>query len=525
MQNCFCIFAPKKIRIMSVRVRFAPSPTGALHIGGVRTALFNYLFAKKLGGTFILRIEDTDQTRFVEGAEKYIIESLKWCDIAPTEGIGFGDGAYAPYRQSERKEIYKKYTQQLLNSEKAYYAFDTSEELDAMRERLKESSHQAYSLHTRLSMRNSLSMTKVEVAKLLDQNTPYVIRFKVDEGKNVVINDLIRGAVQVKSEEVDDKVLMKSDGMPTYHLAHLVDDYLMRITHVIRGEEWLPSAALHVLLYEALDWKNETPQFAHLPLILRPDGKGKLSKRDGQKFGFPVFALGWKGTTEETSFNGFREYGFEPEAVINFLALLGWNPGTEQEIFSLDELVKHFSIEKVQKAGARFDFDKAKWFNQQYILRMETEKIVERLTPLCLPKGYTNDSVFLTTFAHLMRERVQFFPEFLEKGYYFFEPVKSYDVAQLQKKWKSPIKEQFVEFVKEIESLPFDDAHVLENQVKGILTAREFKIGEIMPLLRLALAGVTAGPPVFETMLLLTKKETMQRLQNASTKFDALIGS
>lgn len=516
----FCV---EKISSMSIRVRFAPSPTGALHIGGVRTALFNYLLAKKLGGTFILRIEDTDQTRFVEGAENYIVESLKWCGIVPTEGIGFGDGVYAPYRQSERKDIYKKYTQQLLDSDKAYYAFDTNADLDAMRERLKESSHQAYSMHTRLSMRNSLSMPENEVATLLEKNTPYVIRFKVKSGKNVVINDLIRGAVNVNSEEVDDKVLMKSDGMPTYHLAHLVDDHLMRITHVIRGEEWLPSAALHILLYDALGWKNETPQFAHLPLILRPDGKGKLSKRDGQKFGFPVFALGWKGATSETSFEGFREYGFEPEAVINFLAFLGWNPGTQQEIFSLDELVKFFSIEKVQKAGARFDFDKAKWFNQQYILRMETQKIVDRLMPLCAAKGLTTDKTFLTTFANLMRERAQFFPEFLEKGYYFFEAVQSYDVVQLQKKWKSPIKEQFLEFVKDIEALTFDDAHVLETQVKEILNTRTFKIGDMMPLLRLSLAGVTAGPPVFETMVLLTKKETIVRLQNAPTKFDALI--
>ncbi len=507
---------------MSVRVRFAPSPTGALHIGGVRTALFNYLLAKKLGGTFLLRIEDTDQTRFVEGAENYIVESLKWCGIAPTEGIGFGDGKYAPYRQSERKDIYNKYIKQLIDSGDAYYAFDTPEELDAMRERLKESSHQAYSMHTRLSMRNSLTLDIREVTDLIT-HTPYVIRLKVEQGKTVTIHDLIRGDVQVKSDEVDDKVLMKSDGMPTYHLAHLIDDHLMGITHVIRGEEWLPSAACHVLLYQALGWTKSTPKFAHLPLILRPDGKGKLSKRDGQKFGFPVFALGWKGTTPETSFEGFREFGFEPEAVINFLALLGWNSGTEQEIFSLDELVNLFSIEKIQKAGARFDFDKAKWFNQQYILRLDTETIVKRLTPLCTAKGYITDTAYLTTFASLMRERVQFFPEFLDKGHYFFEPVQSYDVATLQKKWKSPMREQFAEFVSDIAALPFEDAHVLENQVKEILTTKNFKMGDMMPLLRLALAGVTAGPPVFETMLLLTKTETMKRLKDASAKFDSLV--
>ena len=505
---------------MSIRVRFAPSPTGALHIGGVRTALFNYLLAKKLGGTFLLRIEDTDQTRFVEGAEDYIVESLKWCGISPTEGIGFGDGKYAPYRQSERKEIYLKYVQQLLDEGKAYYAFDTSAELEAMRERLKHSSYQAYSMHSRLSMRNSIALSAAEIAELIDQNTPYVIRLKVEQGKNVVVHDLIRGDVHVKSDDVDDKVLMKSDGMPTYHLAHLVDDYLMGITHVIRGEEWLPSAPLHVLLYDALGWKHSTPKFAHLPLILRPDGKGKLSKRDGQKFGFPVFALGWKGATPDTSFDGFREFGFEPEAVINFLALLGWNSGNEQEIFSLDELVQLFTIEKIQKAGARFDFDKAKWFNQQYILRMETDTIVKRLIPLCDEKGYSTDKEFLSTFAELMRERVHFFPEFLENGYYFFEPVRTYDVAQLQKKWKSPIREQYLEFVNDINAMPFNDAHILETQVKEAMNARGFKIGDMMPLLRLALAGVTAGPPVFETMLLLTKTETMNRLRNAPSKFN-----
>ena len=369
---------------MSIRVRFAPSPTGALHIGGVRTALYNYLLVKKLGGTFILRIEDTDQTRFVPGAEEYIIETLKWCGIEPTEGIGFGDGEYAPYRQSERKKLYQDYANQLINSGNAYYAFDTPSEIEAMRERLKNESNQSYSLTTRGSMKNSLTLSEKEVKELMESGTPYVIRLKVPENVNVAIDDLIRNTVTFNTNELDDKVLLKADGMPTYHLANIVDDYLMKITHVIRGEEWLPSAGHHALIYKAFGWESIMPRFAHLPLILKPDGKGKLSKRDGKKFGFPVFPLSWNGETEEDSFLGFREMGFDPRAVINFLALLGWNSGTEQEIFSMDELSEKFSLEKINKSGARFDYDKAKWFNQQYIMLTPNEDLAEQLYPLSI---------------------------------------------------------------------------------------------------------------------------------------------
>ncbi|RME93486.1 MAG: glutamate--tRNA ligase, partial [Bacteroidetes bacterium] len=351
----------------SVRVRFAPSPTGALHIGGVRTALYNYLLAKKLGGTFILRIEDTDQTRYVPGAEAYILEALDWLGLTPDEGPGFG-GAYGPYRQSERQAQYLKYAQELVASGRAYYAFDTPEELEAQRELAKAAGKHSfkYDAQSRGQLRNSLSLPKAEVEALLADGVPYTIRLLVEPGQTVVIEDLVRGSVSFQTDELDDKVLLKADGMPTYHLANIVDDHLMKISHVIRGEEWLPSTAHHVLLYRAFGWEDTMPAFAHLPLILKPTGKGKLSKRDGLKLGIPVFPLAWKGDTPEDSFMGFREFGFDPAAVLNFLALLGWNPGTDQEIFSLDELIAAFSIEKIGKAGARFDFDKAKWFNQQY---------------------------------------------------------------------------------------------------------------------------------------------------------------
>ena len=360
---------------MSIRVRFAPSPTGALHIGGIRTALFNYLLAKKHGGTFILRIEDTDQGRYVEGAEQYIIEALKWCGIAPTEGVGFGEGQYAPYRQSDRfkQGVYRKYADELIQKGLAYYAFDTSEQLEAMRETLKAEGgkNQSYSHATRLrddlNLQNSLRLSAAETAKRIETGENYVIRLKIDGNQLVTLSDIIRGEVTFNTNELDDKVLLKADGMPTYHLANIVDDYEMKISHVIRGEEWLPSAGHHVLIYRAFGWESAMPQFAHLPLILKPDGKGKLSKRDGAKFGFPVFPLEWNDSDPAKSFDGFRSIGFDPKAVVNFLSMLGWNPGTEQEIFSLDELANLFSLEKINKSGARFDYDKAKWFNQQYI--------------------------------------------------------------------------------------------------------------------------------------------------------------
>ena len=508
---------------MSIRVRFAPSPTGALHIGGVRTALFNYLLAKKHGGTFILRIEDTDQNRFVEGAEQYIIDTLKWCGIEPTEGIGFGDGKFAPYRQSERKEIYKKHVQELIANGHAYYAFDTPEELEAMRERLKNENHQSYDAATRTTMRNSLTLTADETKKLLDAGTPHVIRLKILATDMVVVEDMIRGKITLNTKELDDKVLMKADGMPTYHLANVVDDYEMQITHVIRGEEWLPSAGHHVLLYRAFGWDAVMPKFAHLPLILKPDGKGKLSKRDGAKFGFPVFPLGWKGDTPENSFEGFREKGFYPETVINFLALLGWSSGTEQEIFSLTELVDLFSIEKIHKAGARFDYEKAKWFNQQYIMHTPNENLATQLYDACEAKGYKTTKKFLEGFATVMKERVIFFNDFLEKGYYFFEDVKTYDKPNLEKRWKGDNREKFEDLIHFIETLDFQSAPDMEHVVKDWITANNLKLGEVFPTLRIALAGTMQGPGIFDMAVLLGKTKTIARLKKAKLDFDALI--
>ncbi len=508
---------------MSIRVRFAPSPTGALHIGGVRTALFNYLLAKKHGGTFILRIEDTDQNRFVPGAEQYIIDTLKWCGIEPTEGVGFGDGSFAPYRQSERKSIYKKYADELINNGHAYYAFDTTDELEAMRERLKNENHQSYDAHSRNTMRNSLTLTADATAKLISEGMPYVVRLKVPTDEVIEVDDMIRGKIFFNTKELDDKVLMKADGMPTYHLANVVDDYEMQITHVIRGEEWLPSAGHHVLLYRLFGWLNAMPQFAHLPLILKPDGKGKLSKRDGAKFGFPVFPLGWHGDTPENSFDGFREKGFYPEAVINFLALLGWSSGTEQEIFSLEELVDLFSVEKIHKAGARFDYDKAKWFNQQYIMRTSNGILAEQLQAACTEKGYTATKEYLTGFAGLMKERVVFFNDFLEKGIYFFEDVKTYDKPNLEKRWKGDNRVKFGDVIRFIDTLDFHDASAMEHAVKDFITANGLKLGEVLPTLRIALAGTMQGPGIFDMAVLFGKAKTIERLKKAQTDFDALV--
>lgn len=508
---------------MSIRVRFAPSPTGALHIGGVRTALYNYLLAKKMGGTFILRVEDTDQTRFVPGAEEYIIETLKWCGIEPTEGIGFGEGEYAPYRQSERKQLYKEYADQLIKNGHAYYAFDTPEELEAMRERLKNESHQAYSIATRGSMKNALTLSEAEVKALIESGTPYVVRLKVPENQTVVIDDLIRNTVTFNTNELDDKVLLKADGMPTYHLANIVDDYLMKITHVIRGEEWLPSAGHHALIYKAFGWESAMPRFAHLPLILKPDGKGKLSKRDGKKFGFPVFPLSWNGATEEDSFVGFREMGFDPGAVINFLALLGWNSGTEQEIFSLEELCDKFSLEKINKAGARFDYDKAKWFNQQYIMQTSNEDLAEQLYPLSIEKGFNVSKEYLAKFAGLMKERVLFFNEFLEKGVYFFKKVENYDNENIKKRWKPDNRAKFEELKSFFSSLNFSDPLSMEHDVKEWISTNGLKMGEVLPILRLALAGTMQGPAVFDMAALLGLPEVQERLSLGYDYFDTLI--
>ena len=417
-----------------VRVRFAPSPTGALHIGGVRTALYNYLFAKKTGGTFILRIEDTDQTRYVPGAEDYILDVLKWCNILPVEGPGIG-GDYGPYRQSERKDRYGQYAQQLIESGNAYYAFDSAEDLDKMRheyESRKETFR--YDSSTRGQLKNSLTLSDEAVKEYLESGAPYTIRLKVPRDEEVSFDDLVRGKVTFQSNEVDDKIMLKGDGMPTYHLANVVDDYHMKISHVIRGEEWVSSTPHHVYLYRFLGWEDQMPAFAHLPLILKPTGKGKLGKRDGAKFGFPVFPLSWEGATAEDSFEGFREFGFDPNAVLNFLAFLGWNPGTEQEIFSLEELSEAFSIERIGKSGAKFDFEKAKWYNQQYLMAKNGAELAKLVRPLVNEKGYEVSDDYLASVCEMMKERVGLLPDFLKNGYYFFESVKVYDEKTIRKK-------------------------------------------------------------------------------------------
>lgn len=516
---------------MSIRVRFAPSPTGALHIGGIRTALFNYLLAKKHGGTFILRIEDTDQGRYVDGAEQYIIEALKWCGIAPTEGVGFGEGQYAPYRQSDRfkQGLYKKYADELIQKGLAYYAFDTPQQLESMRNTLQAEGgkNQSYSHATRmrddLNLQNSLRLSAEDVANRLTAGEPWVIRLKINENQLVTLTDIIRGEVTFNTNELDDKVLLKADGMPTYHLANIVDDYEMKISHVIRGEEWLPSAGHHVLIYRAFGWESVMPQFAHLPLILKPDGKGKLSKRDGAKFGFPVFPLEWKDADPTKSFDGFRSVGFDSRAVVNFLAMLGWNSGTDQEIFSLDELAQHFSLEKIHKAGARFDYDKAKWFNQQYIHATPNDVLAAELYPLSIERGYSVSETQLAQFAGLMKERVIFLNDFLEKGYYFFEDVKEYDAANAKKRWKADSREKFNELQLFLSTLDYSDPLSMEHAVKEWINANGLKMGDVLPILRIALAGTMQGPGIFDMAAYFGKEETLRRLNRAFEVFDTFV--
>jgi len=504
-----------------MRLRFAPSPTGALHIGGVRTALYDYLLAKKHGGTFVLRIEDTDQKRYVEGAEEYIIEALKWCGMEPDEGPGFG-GEYGPYRQSERKDIYQKYMQQLLDAGHAYYAFDTAEDLDAMREKVKaEGKHSfQYDASTRMQMKNSLSLPEEDVKALLENGTSYTIRFKMPENQTVTVNDLIREEVTFNTNELDDKVLMKSDGLPTYHMANIVDDHLMKITHVIRGEEWLPSTGLHVLMYQAFGWEDTMPQFAHLPLILKPNGKGKLSKRDGKKFGFPVFPLSWNAETEEESFVGFKEMGFDPAAVNNFLAFLGWNPGTEQEIFSMEQLVRDFSLERVGKSGARFDYEKARWFNQQYLMNKDNHVLAGQLDDLLSAKGIGAHEDFLVKVADLMKERVHFVTEILEDGYYFFEPVRNYHEKTVRKRWKPEKREKMNDLFEMVKNIDSFEAITIERGIKDFMEKHELGFGDILPILRLAVSGTMKGPSVFEIMALLGQAEVVKRMEVAYAYFD-----
>ena len=504
-----------------MRVRFAPSPTGALHIGGVRTALYNYLLARQHGGTFILRIEDTDQNRYVPGAEEYIIESLRWLGLLPDEGVGFG-GDLGPYRQSDRKPTYRQYAEQLVALGHAYYAFDTAEELD---ERRKATDNFTYNYLTRNDLNNSLGLTESEIQSKLAAGEHHVIRLRVQPGRAIHVHDLIRGEVVFQSDELDDKVLLKADGMPTYHLANIVDDHLMGITLVIRGEEWLPSTAHHVLLYEGFGWVETMPKFSHLPLIMKPVGNGKLSKRDGAKFGIPVFPLSWPlpGETApaEDHFQGFREAGFLPAAVINFLALLGWHPGGDQEFFALEELVQAFSLEHISKGGARFDYEKAKWFNQKYIQMLENSALVAYIRPLAAQKGYAVSDEYLAQVAGLMKERVTFLTDFVEMGYYLFESVRDYDRETIAKKWKpewTPIFEKLIEFVGTF--APFSSQE-LEAAVKQFIVDQGLKPGDLLPLLRVALAGTMKGPAIFDMAVALGRNETQNRLRAALSVFNS----
>lgn len=500
-----------------VRVRFAPSPTGGLHMGGVRTALFNYLFAKKHGGDLILRIEDTDQTRFVEGAEKYIVDALTWCGIKPNEGVGFGDGPHAPYRQSERKEtgIYKKYADQLIGSGHAYYAFDTSEELDEMRKRLEAAKVVApqYNAVTRQNMRNSLTLPEDEVKKILAEGVKYVVRLKVPRNEEIRFNDIIRGWVTVNSSQVDDKVLLKSDGMPTYHLAHIVDDIEMKISHAVRGEEWLPSAPAHILIYRYLGLENEMPQLAHLPLILNPDGNGKISKREAR---FPVFPLSWKDPREATPYIGYKESGYYPEAFVNILALLGWNPGNNEELFTVEELSKIFEFERVHKSGAKFDPEKAKWFNQQYLRKQSDADLAEAFKPILKEKGYEKDNAFMIEFCKLVKEKVQFVHEFWDHGKYIFEAPTSYDDKVMTKKWNDKSKDQF-----KLVQHKFTTVEDWKTQnIHDAFEELSKEIGKIdMQLLRVLVTGVAGGPQLFDMLALMGKEEVLCRLTVALNKF------
>ena len=495
-----------------VRVRFAPSPTGALHIGGVRTALYNYLFAKQHNGDMVFRIEDTDSSRFVPGAEEYIIESFRWLGIPFDEGVSFG-GKYGPYRQSERRAIYKKYVDQLLADGKAYIAFDTPEELEAKRNEIK---NFQYDAHTRGMMRNSLTLPKEEVEQLIADGKQYVVRFKVEPGEEVHVHDLIRGDVVIKSDILDDKVLYKSaDELPTYHLANIVDDHLMEISHVIRGEEWLPSAPLHVLLYRAFGWTDTMPQFAHLPLLLKPDGKGKLSKRDGDRLGFPVFPLEWHDPKTGEVSNGFREQGYFPEAVINFLALLGWNPGTEQELFTLDELVKAFDISKCSKAGAKFDFQKGIWFNHEYILKKSDDEIAQLFAPIVGGNGVEEPLERVTQVVHMMKDRVNFVKELWPLCSFFFIPPTEYDEKTVKKRWKEDSAQVMTELANVLEGINDFSVEGQESVVMAWIEQKGYKLGDVMNAFRLALVGIGKGPGMFDISAFLGKEETLRRLRRA----------
>ncbi len=507
----------------NVRVRFAPSPTGPLHIGGVKTALCNYLFAKKHGGQFLLRIEDTDQTRYVSGAEDYILEALQWCGLTPDESSQ-NPGEYGPYRQSERKELYRQYADQLVESGNAYYAFDTPEELEEMRENMKKQGVPSpqYNAITRQYMKNSLALSADEVQKRLDAGEPYVIRINVPRNEEVKVHDTIRGWVVFQSSQLDDKVIFKSDGMPTYHLANVVDDHLMKISHVIRGEEWLPSTPIHVLLYRYLGWEDTMPEFAHLPLILKPDGKGKLSKRDGDRLGIPVFPLDWKDPETGNISSGFRERGFIPEAFLNMMVFLGWNPGTEQEIFTLPELIEAFSLERIGKAGAKFDYEKGKWYNQQYLKNLDSKIIAEQNKSVLDEKGITYEEGYLIKAIDLLKERMTFISDFWEVGSFFFQNPSEYDEKLVRKKWKDNIPTLFDDLQTSLSSLDNFTHEAIETEIKGFMERHNLKFGDVLPVFRLMISGVGAGPPLFEVAELLGKEHVISRMGASKEIFNTI---
>lgn len=498
---------------MNPRVRFAPSPTGPLHIGGVRTALYNYLFAKKNNGTFLLRIEDTDQTRFVEGAEAYIVEAFKWLGLEFDEGVGIG-GDHGPYRQSERKPLYKPYAEQLVNDGWAYYAFDTAEELDAKRKEAEaEKKNFQYDANTRMGMINSLTLPAEEVTRRIEAGDHFVIRFKYPDNLDIHVHDLIRGEVVINSSLLDDKVLYKSDGMPTYHLANIVDDHLMEITHVIRGEEWLPSAPLHVMLYKAFGW--EAPQFAHLPLLLKPDGNGKLSKRDGDRLGFPVFPLQWHDPKSGETSSGYRESGYLPDAVINMLALLGWNPGNDQEMMTLDELIQLFSIDKISKAGAKFSLDKAKWFNHEYIQLKSADQLYPHFAKILEEKHISRDEQYVKDVIELIKERLNFLGDFWDQANYFFEAPTEYDPQALKKRWKEGTGEKLRAINNILTNIQPFDKTVAHDTVMQYIQDHELNMGQVLNSFRIALVGTAKGPELFTMINLLGVDEAVRRVERA----------
>ncbi len=505
----------------SIRVRFAPSPTGPLHIGGVRTALYNYLLARKLGGTMILRIEDTDQNRYVSGAEEYIINALTWSGIEIDEGP-HKEGDYGPYRQSERGAIYEQFINKLLESGWAYKAYDTQEELESKREQAKASGNHSwqYDSNTRGEMRNSTSLSPNELKDLEDANTPFVVRFKVPKNEKIVFKDIIRGKVEFNTNQLDDKVLFKADGFPTYHMANVIDDHLMKISHVIRGEEWLSSTPLHVLLYKALGWESIMPAFAHLPLILKPQGKGKLSKRDGAKFGFPVFPLTWKDSHSNEEWIGFKETGFLSEGFINLLAFLGWNPGTEKEVYLMSELIQDFSLERVSKSGARFDYEKAKWFNQQHILGMSDLALKEKVKPLLSSIKLTDQQ--LENIINLYKERVEFLSEIPSQCNYLFSNRFDYDEKAIRKKWKPELTDKMIVLTNQLHQQSMWTAEEIEQTVKTFMEVNALGFGQVLPTLRLAICGTMKGPSIFEIMSLIEKNEVVSRLEKGISLFNQM---